>query len=119
MSARYIAGRAAEYEARDILQIAGYDVIRAARSHGLFDLIAWKNRTDILIIKVKRTRSEVPASIYHADITSMAKEVEDDRLPGDAQLWVKSTKGWARYLITSGGAVPVTWKDGHGVLSNS
>ena len=119
MSARYIAGRAAEYEARTILQNAGYDVMRAAGSHGLFDLIAWKNRVDILLIQVKRTRSPVSASAYHGEITRIAEAVSNDLLCGDAHLWILSTKGWIRYLITSGGAVPVTWEDGHGVLSSS
>lgn len=119
MSARYIAGRAAEYEARDILHQAGYDVIRAAGSHGLFDLIAWKNRVDILIIQVKRTRSPVPASTYHREIASIAEAVSAERVPGDAYLWVKTTKGWIRYLITGGGSMPIVWEDGHGVVSSS
>lgn len=119
MSARYIAGRAAEYEARDILQKAGYDVMRAAGSHGIFDLIAWKGRKDILLIQVKRTRSQVPASTYHQEIAKIAEAVGGDLLPGSAHLWVKTTRGWIRYLITSGGSVPVRWEDGRGVVSSS
>lgn len=38
--ANYTKGRRFEYEIADILKREGYDVIRAAGSHGPFDLVA-------------------------------------------------------------------------------
>jgi hypothetical protein len=40
-NAHYLAGRRAEWKVRDTLQAEGYNVIRAAASIGLFDLVAF------------------------------------------------------------------------------
>jgi Holliday junction resolvase len=45
-------GRRAEWRARDILRVAGYEVCRAAGSKGPADLIAWNTMT-IRFISVK------------------------------------------------------------------
>jgi Holliday junction resolvase len=45
-------GRRAEWRARDILRVAGYEVCRAAGSKGPADLIAW-NGVTIRFISVK------------------------------------------------------------------
>jgi Holliday junction resolvase len=45
-------GRRAEHRCRDILEAAGYSVLRAAGSFGAFDLIAL-NSSEIRLINVK------------------------------------------------------------------
>lgn len=45
-------GRRAEHRCRDILETAGYSVLRAAGSFGAFDLIAL-NSSEIRLINVK------------------------------------------------------------------
>jgi Holliday junction resolvase len=40
MNKNYRRGREAEYRAKRLLEAAGYTVIRAAGSHGMFDLVA-------------------------------------------------------------------------------
>ena len=56
---RYRIGARAEYRLKHDLEKDGWDVIRAAGSHGKWDLIAVrkrKGRLDILLIQVKRKR---------------------------------------------------------------
>ena len=57
--ARYHTGARAEYKLKHELEKKGWHVIRAAGSHGKWDLIAVrkrKGRLDILLIQVKRKR---------------------------------------------------------------
>jgi len=57
--ARYHVGARAEYRLKHELEKKGWHVIRAAGSHGKWDLIAVrkrKGRLDILLIQVKRKR---------------------------------------------------------------
>jgi Holliday junction resolvase len=57
--ARYHTGARAEYRLKHELEKKGWHVIRAAGSHGKWDLIAMrkrKGRLDILLIQVKRKR---------------------------------------------------------------
>ena len=57
--ARYYTGARAEYKLKHELEKKGWHVIRAAGSHGKWDLVAVrkrKGRLDILLIQVKRKR---------------------------------------------------------------
>jgi Holliday junction resolvase len=55
---RYTAGRKFEYDVRDFLKKKyGYTVVRAAGSHGLADLIAWKGN-DVLLIQCKKEKKK-------------------------------------------------------------
>jgi Holliday junction resolvase len=49
----YAAGRRAEYRAKRILELAGYEVTRAASSKGVADLIAY-NAQGFRLVSVKR-----------------------------------------------------------------
>jgi hypothetical protein len=55
---RYIAGRAYEYKAKRKLEEAGYHVIRAAGSHGKYDLMAVHEGFPVRCIQVKRVQKE-------------------------------------------------------------
>lgn len=50
----YRAGRDFEYKRRKHWQREGYEVIRAAGSHGCFDLIAFRTDAPVLGIQCKR-----------------------------------------------------------------
>jgi len=53
----YLTGRAYEYKAKKVLEEDGYTVIRAAGSHGLWDLIAVRGTEPVRCIQIKRTKS--------------------------------------------------------------
>ena len=52
-NSQYNRGRAAEYRAKRILEVAGYTVARTAGSHGCADLIAW-NAQGFRLCQIKR-----------------------------------------------------------------
>jgi len=60
-----------EYAARDILEAAGFEVVRAAGSHGLFDLVAW-NRTSLRLIQVKLNSATVTGAEREAMLLTPA-----------------------------------------------
>lgn len=54
-NAKYISGRAFEYETMREFKKLGYETFRTAGSHGLFDVIAVKRDCPTLLIQCKRT----------------------------------------------------------------
>lgn len=52
-NARYRAGRAFEYKVANELREEGWKVIRAAGSHGPFDLVAWSPEVGVRLIQCK------------------------------------------------------------------
>ena len=56
-------GRKRELRARKMLSEVGYMVIRAAGSHGLFDLVAISGTGGIRLIQVKSNRKPPPAEM--------------------------------------------------------
>lgn len=99
-------GRTATHSARQILIRDGYEVIRNADPHGFVDLIAWKDRSDLLFVRVKSTRTAgVTASHYQNEIAHLVELIAN--LPGDLELWIKSHDLWSRYRILRGGAVAI------------
>lgn len=48
----YNRGRAREYSTMRILENCGYECIRSAGSHGMFDVIAW-NKSGVRFIQIK------------------------------------------------------------------
>lgn len=57
MANHYSRGRAYEYKAKQQLEAEGYTVIRAAGSHGPYDLIAFRGSQPVRCIQVKRTKA--------------------------------------------------------------
>lgn len=53
----YITGRAYEYKAKKLLEEEGYTVIRAAGSHGPWDLMAVRGDDKVRCIQIKRTKT--------------------------------------------------------------
>lgn len=54
MNKRYVKGRALEYKVKHYLETLGYKVIRAAGSHGQWDLVAiHPEHCDVLFIQCK------------------------------------------------------------------
>lgn len=56
MATHYSRGRAYEYKAKQELEADGYTVIRAAGSHGPYDLIAFKGPEPVRCIQIKHTK---------------------------------------------------------------
>ena len=53
----YTKGRVYEYKAKKQLEAEGYTVIRAAGSHGPWDLIAMRGEEPVRCIQIKRTKA--------------------------------------------------------------
>jgi len=54
LASPYIKGRRVEYRVKEVLEGEGYYVVRAAGSHGLFDLVAINPATRrILLVQVR------------------------------------------------------------------
>lgn len=56
MATHYSRGRSYEYKAKTELESEGYTVIRAAGSHGPYDLVAFKGNQPVRCIQIKRTK---------------------------------------------------------------
>jgi len=56
MNRNYNRGRAYEYKAKKALEQQGWTVIRAAGSHGPYDLIAFKEGQRVRCIQIKATK---------------------------------------------------------------
>ena len=98
----YVAGRRAEYEARDILLSEGYAVMRAAGSKGAADLVGvkpvsdtfyggkWTPFLEVLWVSCKRG-------------TGRADAAQRDRLralPGRCEVWTRQRGGvWVREVV--------------------
>lgn len=55
-------GRRGEHRSRAVLEAAGYEVIRAAASKGVFDLIG-VSRTDVVLVQCKSNRWPSPEEL--------------------------------------------------------
>ncbi len=111
---QYIRGRNTEYKAMRELEAEGYTCLRASGSHGVFDVIAWKE-TDILFIQCKRektnsgksrSRSQEKCSRHpHQDLNHYSEDVEHiqmQKLPAMCrkQLWVwRDRQGWTKTAV--------------------
>ncbi len=60
-NSNYIAGRKVEYEIAKEFRESGYEVIRAAGSHGKFDLVGIIPTGPVLLIQCKRTKDDADA----------------------------------------------------------
>lgn len=89
----YVRGRDLEYRIIKLLENAGYNAIRTAGSHGVFDVIAWDGLC-VRFIQAKRT--ETSSTKYDIDI----ERIQDTDIPkqSTAELWVwyapKDEKGY-------------------------
>jgi Holliday junction resolvase len=66
VNANYRKGRRNEYRSIALLEAAGYNCIRAAGSHGIFDIWA-VSATDLLLVQVKSGE----ARLTSADLEAM------------------------------------------------
>jgi hypothetical protein len=104
MSARNHAGRAAEFEAKDILVKEGWECLRSAR--GSFNLIAWKGYEEVLAITVRRSRTFPNSHLFEKEISNICSIVESGKVPGNVEFWVKYSNEWIRYKVHPGGVIP-------------
>ncbi|MDD1730283.1 MAG: hypothetical protein LUQ50_14600 [Methanospirillum sp.] len=107
------SGRAAEQHVRSMLHILGYDSVRVLSPGSPINLIAWKNRADILCIQVRLSRSFQGHEAYQEHIRSLIHLARTGNLPGDLQLWLRTRKDWTRYAISPYGAMPIPLERPH------
>lgn len=97
--------RIASCSARNILISEGYQVEKVAGNDAVFNLIAWKEESDILFIRIRRSRK--PGIFqFEKDIHILSNLVKHQKIPGAVEIWVLSSGHWKRYHILKGGAVP-------------
>lgn len=88
MNTNYQRGRRAEYEAKKLLEKRGYQVIRAAGSHGPFDLVAIRVGDPVLGLQIKATSSKTVAR-------SLLRGFHEQAWGGfRSELWVRLAGKW-------------------------
>jgi Holliday junction resolvase len=94
----YTSGARIEYKAMHELEKEGYLVIRAAGSHGAFDLVALgRNRVRLIQCKKTNSRKKDISRAYMKDIKQMEDARNGRELPiCTMELWVwrKNGKRW-------------------------
>jgi hypothetical protein len=99
----YRRGVAIERKVKDYLEILGYTVIRAAGSHGSWDIIAVKEGTTepVRCIQVKRAATLIGAK--RARLKHQFPNMESGFQPYQQELWVwVDRKGWLHDLESEG-----------------
>ena len=87
---RYLAGRRAEYLAKHELEAEGWEVIRAAGSHGFADLVAFRPSDQVRCIQVKSVKSAKAVDrLFHEFF-----EVHPCGRYWTEELWVRWGGGW-------------------------
>lgn len=101
MVTNYERGVVVERKCRDELASRGYTVFRTAGSHSPIDLIAVK-REDLLLVQVKRTRSNKPR--YTADIRTLGSvDSTGDKV---LAVWVDH-HGWYQWISVNSGTIQI------------
>ena len=96
-------GHATEIEAKRILERDGYQVLRAVNP-APFNLLAWKNSTEILCLVVRRSKS-VSITGYSESVNTVSELVKTGKAPGECQFWIRYPSLWKRFQILPGGAL--------------
>jgi len=96
-----------------MLDTLGYDSFRVLSPGSPINLIAWRGRTDILCIQVRRSRSFPSTEAYQENIRSLIHLARTGNLPGDLQLWLRTGRDWTRYAISPYGAMPIPLEGPH------
>lgn len=87
MNRNYNRGRAYEYKAKKALELEGWTVIRAAGSHGPYDLIAFKDGQKVLCIQVKATKEAAAIKLLERRFSDQFDE-NDPQGSFERELWV-------------------------------
>ncbi len=87
MATNYQRGVAYEYKAKKQLEEDGYTVIRAAGSHGPFDLIAFRGAEPVRCIQIKRTKAKGGVKQLLGKFTPINNSVIEQR-PYVHEMWV-------------------------------
>ena len=106
MTAPGTTGRAAVYEAVQILEDSGYYAERVIGIPKIFDIIAWKGGRTICVTVRSSRRAKISA--FREYVGALSRMITMGAVPpGDVQFWMYRSPGWNRWRITSGGATPV------------
>lgn len=102
----YTTCRIVPYAARNLLRESGYLTARLTSPDIPVDLLAWKNRDNLLFVRTRSSRVPVRANHYGAEVRSLSR-MAGSNCPGDVELWIRTQSQWDRYRIMSGGAYAV------------
>lgn len=93
----YVNGRSYEYKAMTLLTSQGYQVIRAAGSHGPWDLIATKPHAPVRCIQIKRVKTHKALRAHLNGFTPefTLKDCIEGKSSYHTELWVwMDREGW-------------------------
>ena len=109
MTAPGTTGRAAVYEAIQILEESGYYAERVIGIPKLFDIIAWKGGRTICVTVRSSRRAKI--SSFREYVGALSHMIATGAAPGDVQFWMYRSPGWNYWRITPGGATPIDLED--------
>lgn len=98
----YKRGTEIEHKIRNILETAGWFVVRSAGSKGLLDLIAINAKGEIFAIQAKRTKAKnVPWSKYKEEIGLLEDFARKYPCPNmKVEFWVwKDRDRWHKHIV--------------------
>lgn len=99
----YKTCRTTPHAARSLLRHLGYIAIRVADPAFPIDIIAWKNRSELLFIRARSSRSHIRKERDYTEVTELSRIAGSGTCPGTIQLWVRRASAWDRYHIMPGG----------------
>lgn len=99
----YTTCRTTPHAARRLLLERGYTAVRVVPSALPVDIIAWKNRHEILLIKVKSLRRPIKKEHLIREMAPLVQMAASDTCPGTIQLWIRRAAVWHRYHVMPGG----------------
>lgn len=110
----YSTCRTTPHAARRLLQELGYTAVRVVTPTLPIDIIAWKNRQEILLIKVKSLRRPLKKDCLVTEMNPLFQMAASGTCPGSIQLWIRRAAIWDRYHVMAGGFAAI--KEGvHGI----
>lgn len=110
-NSNYNRGRAYEYKAKKELEVEGYSVIRAAGSHGPWDLVAIPRDASrpVRCIQIKVTKVPAAIKLLVSKFTDSLHAYEEAAQPTQretngsfvCELWVWHSAKWNKFTIPS------------------
>ena len=89
-NSRYVAGRAFEYKVAKQLKEEGWQVIRAAGSHGPYDLVAWSPEVGVRLIQCKIVKDNAAAK--RMEEQWLAASDPSPLYKQELMMWIRSEK---------------------------
>jgi len=99
----YTTCRTTPHAARRLLHDHGYTAVRVVSPTLPGDIIAWKNRQEILLIRVKSLKKPIRKDRLVHEMAPLVQMAASGTCPGTIQLWIRRAAVWHRYHVMPGG----------------